>query len=123
MIDVLDHVLDKGVVIDAWIRVALAGIDLVSIEARIVVASIATYLSHAGALGPSRTWRPGVPSWVLENQLRRVREEIEHRHFEPHPQRRAEDRQREALHDARARTITRRRVRTARRESSSRLNA
>jgi gas vesicle structural protein len=48
--DVLDHVLDKGIVIDAWVRVSLVGIDLLTIEARIIVASIDTYLKHAGSL-------------------------------------------------------------------------
>jgi hypothetical protein len=42
LIDVLDRVLDKGIVIDAWVRVSLVGIDLVTVEARIVVASIDT---------------------------------------------------------------------------------
>ena len=49
-IDVLDRVLDKGILIDAWMRVSLGGIDLISVEARIVVASIDTYLAHADAL-------------------------------------------------------------------------
>ena len=47
LVDVLDRVLDKGIVVDAWVRVALVGIDLVTIEARVVVASIETYLRHA----------------------------------------------------------------------------
>jgi len=51
VIDVLDHILDKGIVIDAWIRVSVAGIDLVTVEARVVVASIDTYLSRADAIG------------------------------------------------------------------------
>ena len=38
LIDVLDRVLDKGIVIDAWVRVSLVGIDLVTVEARVVVA-------------------------------------------------------------------------------------
>jgi hypothetical protein len=50
VIDVLDHVLDKGIVIDAWVNVALAGIDLITIEARVVVASIDTYLNYSGPL-------------------------------------------------------------------------
>ena len=50
IIDVLDHVLDKGIVIDAWVRVSLVGVDLVTIEARVVVASIATYLNSSGTL-------------------------------------------------------------------------
>ncbi len=51
LIDVLDRILDKGIVIDAWIRVSLVGIDLVTVEARVVVASIDTYLRYADALG------------------------------------------------------------------------
>lgn len=51
LIDVLDRVLDKGIVIDAWVRVSLVGIDLVTVEARIVVASIDTYLKYAEAVG------------------------------------------------------------------------
>ena len=50
-IDVLDRVLDKGILIDAWMRVSLGGIDLISVEARIVVASIDTYLRYAEAMG------------------------------------------------------------------------
>ena len=48
--DVLDRVLDKGIVIDAWIRFQLAGLDLITIDARIVVASIETYLNYAESL-------------------------------------------------------------------------
>ena len=50
LVDVLDRILDKGMVIDAWIRISLAGLDLVMVEARIVIASIETYLDHADAL-------------------------------------------------------------------------
>jgi hypothetical protein len=50
LIDVLDRVLDKGIVIDAWVRVSLVGLDLLQVEARIVVASINTYLTHAHSL-------------------------------------------------------------------------
>jgi hypothetical protein len=53
LIDVLDRVLDKGIVIDAWVRVSLVGIDLVTVEARIVVASIETYLKYSEAIGLS----------------------------------------------------------------------
>ena len=51
LIDVLDRVLDKGIVIDAWVRISLVGIDLITVEARIVVASIDTYLRYAEAVG------------------------------------------------------------------------
>ena len=45
-VDVLDHVLDKGIVIDAWVRVFLLRINLTTFEARIIVASIETYQQH-----------------------------------------------------------------------------
>jgi hypothetical protein len=51
LVDVLDRVLDKGIVIDAWVRVSLVGIDLITVEARIVVASIDTYLKYSEAVG------------------------------------------------------------------------
>ena len=51
LVDVLDRVLDKGIVIDAWVRVSLVGIDLITVEARVVVASIDTYLKYAEAVG------------------------------------------------------------------------
>ena len=57
LIDVLDRVLDKGIVIDAWVRVSLVGIDLITVEARVVVASIDTYLE---VFGSGRPGRPGV---------------------------------------------------------------
>ena len=51
LIDVLDRVLDKGIVIDAWVRVSLVGIDLITVEARVVVASIDTYLKYSESVG------------------------------------------------------------------------
>jgi len=51
LIDVLDRVLDKGIVIDAYVRVSLVGIDLVTVEARVVVASVDTYLKYSEAIG------------------------------------------------------------------------
>lgn len=51
LIDVLDRILDKGMVIDAWVRISLVGIDLITVEARVVVASIDTYLKYADAVG------------------------------------------------------------------------
>src|ERR1041384_1329746 len=51
LIDVLDRVLDKGIVIDAWVRISLVGIDLITIGARVGVASIDTYLKYAEAIG------------------------------------------------------------------------
>ena len=55
MIDVLDRVLDKGIVIDVWARLSLAGIDLIGLEMKVVVASIETYLRYSDAIGVSRS--------------------------------------------------------------------
>jgi hypothetical protein len=88
LIDVLDRVLDKGIVIDAWVRVSLVGIDLVTVEARVVVASIDTYLKYSEAVGitppVSRPRELAVPSaeddlerYIRENaELRRRLEEL-----------------------------------------------
>ena len=51
LVEVVDRILDKGVVVDAYVRVSLVGIELVAIEARIVVASVETYLKYAEAIG------------------------------------------------------------------------
>ena len=63
LIDVLDRILDKGIVIDAWVRISLVGIDLITVEARVVIASIDTYLKYAEAVGITGTVsRPAVTS-------------------------------------------------------------
>src|SRR5687767_13634260 len=49
--ELLDVILDKGIVIDAWTRVSLVGIEILTIEARVVVASVETYLRYAEAIG------------------------------------------------------------------------
>lgn len=49
--EVVDRILDKGIVIDAWVKVSLVGIELITIEARVVVASVETYLKYAEAVG------------------------------------------------------------------------
>ena len=59
LIDVLDRILDKGIIIDAWVRISLVGIDLITVEARVVVASIDTYLRYADALGLMPAQRAG----------------------------------------------------------------
>jgi gas vesicle structural protein len=48
--DVIDLILDKGLVIDVYVRVSLLGIELVTVDARIVVASVDTYLRFAEAV-------------------------------------------------------------------------
>lgn len=47
--DVIEVILDKGIVIDAYVRVSLIGIELLTIDARIVIASVDTYLRFAEA--------------------------------------------------------------------------
>ncbi|MCG2710644.1 MAG: gas vesicle structural protein GvpA [Thermodesulfovibrionales bacterium] len=51
LVEVVDRILDKGVVVDAWVRVSLVGIELLAIEARVVVASVETFLKYAEAVG------------------------------------------------------------------------
>lgn len=76
LIDVLDRVLDKGIVIDAWVRVSLVGIDLVTVEARIVVASIDTYLKYSEAVGiTGPVSRPREVSEGTVSELERMQRE------------------------------------------------
>jgi gas vesicle structural protein len=49
--DVVDVILDKGLVVDAFVRVSLVGIELLTVDARIVIASVDTYLRFAHAVG------------------------------------------------------------------------
>jgi hypothetical protein len=55
LVEVIDRVLDKGVVVDAWVRVSLVGIEILAIEARVVAASVETYLKYAEAIGLTAT--------------------------------------------------------------------
>ena len=75
--EVVDRILDKGIVIDAWVKVSLVGIELLSVEARVVIASVETYLKYAEAIGltasaaaPTGTVRPQMagspPNAVLQ---------------------------------------------------------
>jgi gas vesicle structural protein len=49
--EVLNVILEKGIVIDAWVRVSIIGIEILTVEARVVVASVDTYLRYAEAIG------------------------------------------------------------------------
>jgi len=49
--EVVDRILDKGVVVDAWVRVSLVGIEILAIEARVTVAGVDTFLKYAEAVG------------------------------------------------------------------------
>jgi len=65
--DVIDTILDKGLVIDLYVRVSLVGIELITIDARIVVASVDTYLRFAHAvsrLDLTETQTHGIPELI-----------------------------------------------------------
>ena len=67
--DVIDTILDKGLVIDVYVRVSLVGIELLTIDARIVIASVDTYLRFAEAvnrLDLTQTETQGIPE-LMEN--------------------------------------------------------
>jgi hypothetical protein len=51
LVEVIDRILDKGIVIDAWVRVSLVGIELLAVEARVVAAGVETFLKYAEAVG------------------------------------------------------------------------
>jgi gas vesicle structural protein len=68
--DVIDVILDKGIVIDAYVRVALIGIEILTIDARIVIASVDTYLRFAEAVNrmdiASNDQAEGLPQLIGE---------------------------------------------------------
>jgi gas vesicle structural protein len=69
--DVIDTILDKGLVIDAYVRVSLVGIELLTIDARVVVASVDTYLRFAEAVNRleiSDTKQKGLPDLLEDVQ-------------------------------------------------------
>jgi gas vesicle structural protein len=74
--DVIDSILDKGLVIDAYVRVSLVGIELLTIDARIVVASVDTYLRFAEAvnrldISQEKEGLPGLVSGMQEGGSKR----------------------------------------------------
>ncbi len=85
--DVLDVILDKGLVIDAFVRVSVIGIEVLTIDARIVIASVDTYLRFAEAvnrLDLKETELAGLPELqeegakrMTEGAVEGVEEEIE----------------------------------------------
>ncbi len=85
--DVLDVILDKGLVIDAYVRVSVIGIELLTIDARIVIASVDTYLRFAEAvnrLDLTETEIAGLPELqevgaqkMTEGAIEGVEEEVE----------------------------------------------
>src|SRR5881409_1501692 len=85
--DVIDLILDKGLVVDAYVRISLIGIELVTIDARIVIASVDTYLRFAEAvnrLDLAETQVAGLPELeevgakvVTEHKIDEVEEKAE----------------------------------------------
>jgi hypothetical protein len=61
VIEVLDRVLDRGIVIDAWLRVSVVGLRLVDVDVRIVVASIRTYVREGEAVAGRGTMARSTP--------------------------------------------------------------
>jgi hypothetical protein len=77
--DVLDVVLDKGIVVDAYVRVALLGIELLTVDARVVIASVDTYLRFAEAVNrldlypdSESTGLPGLFERAVEGGAKKV---------------------------------------------------
>jgi gas vesicle structural protein len=87
--ELVDVILDKGIVIDAWTRVSVLGLELLTIETRMVVASVETYLRYADAIGLTAPAAP--PPWQRaasggENEQHRLLEgQVLHRLSE-HPE-------------------------------------
>jgi gas vesicle structural protein len=74
--DVIDTILDKGLVIDAYVRVSLVGIEVLTIDARVVIASVDTYLRFAEAvnrldISQEKQGLPGLVGGLEENGARR----------------------------------------------------
>ena len=60
--EVLDRVLDKGIVVDLWLRVNLVGIEILTVEARVVVACVDTFLHYAEEITKIEQASMAVPS-------------------------------------------------------------
>jgi gas vesicle structural protein len=74
--DVIDTILDKGLVIDAYVRVSLVGIEVLTIDARVVIASVDTYLRFAEAvnrldISQEKEGLPGLVGGLEENGAKR----------------------------------------------------
>ena len=78
LLELIDRILDKGIVIDAWARVSVLSIELLTVEARVVVASVETYLRYAEAIGntalasmphPQQTQQPQTAAMQQQPQV------------------------------------------------------
>jgi hypothetical protein len=87
--ELVDVILDKGIVIDAWTRVSVLGLELLTIETRMVVTSVETYLRYAEAI--ARITPAAPPPWQRavsggENEQERVLVGEVLRHLFEHPE-------------------------------------
>jgi hypothetical protein len=85
----VDVILDKGIVIDTWARVSVLGLELLTIEGRMVVTSVETYLRYADALARITPAAPPPRQWVVsggEDEHDRVLEGEVLRHLSEHPE-------------------------------------
>jgi hypothetical protein len=83
MIDVIDRVLDKGIVIDYWARVSLLGVDIFTgIDARVVVASIDTYTDYADRIERTGVIARRSPRGPSTSKARAIDEAAVARRFE-----------------------------------------
>ena len=60
--EVLDRILDKGIVVDLWARLSLVGIELLTVEARVVIASVDTFLHYAEEITKVEQAAIGIPA-------------------------------------------------------------
>ena len=60
--EVLDRILDKGIVVDVWARVSLVGIEILTVETRVVVASVDTFIHYAEEMTKIEAAAIGAPA-------------------------------------------------------------
>jgi gas vesicle protein GvpA/GvpJ/GvpM family len=75
-VDVMDRVLDKGIVIDAWMRVSVGGIYLMTLEARVIVASIDSYLRHSPAFDGAAALAETTPELLTKRRPSGLRAQL-----------------------------------------------
>jgi hypothetical protein len=69
--DVVEMILDKGLVIDAYVRVSVVGVELLTLDVRVVIASVDTYLRFAEATNRLDLYEHGIPITEVPKQMKR----------------------------------------------------
>jgi hypothetical protein len=69
--DVVEMILDKGLVLDAYVRVSLLGVELITVDARVVIASVDTYLRFAEKTNRLDLYEHGTPIDELPSKMKR----------------------------------------------------